>query len=383
MALPDPRLTAFAYRRQRLDGSAPDALAAVEAAVGVYAANPSGPLSILARAPSATAADVLALERDGRVVRGRAMRTSAFVLPAAIAPSSIAATAQPIERFAWMLRAARVAPEGFEAARAAVLAAADEPRTARELRAAAGLDDVDVGPLVSYLALRGDLVTLGAASVTSNVSRYQAREACGGAPPAGAGAGRPGPVPGAEAARAWLAGAYLRAFGPARVEDLAWWAGFPRSAAAAALAAHETVDAGDGLPAPGRRTWPRTRRASRSPTSSRSCRSGTPGRWATRSTAAPGSSIATSTTGCSTATATAWVRCSSRAGRSGAWGHRGSSGRDGGGSGPLRAADAAAAGGDRGAPRVHRRRSSGYRELRVRDVPTVVPDRPRVRRPLA
>lgn len=51
MGTPEPRLTAFAYRRQALDGSAASALAAVTAAIGVYAVNPSGPLSILAREP--------------------------------------------------------------------------------------------------------------------------------------------------------------------------------------------------------------------------------------------------------------------------------------------------------------------------------------------
>lgn len=243
----DPRLTAFPYRRQRLDGSASDALSAVEAALGVYSANPSGPLSILVRAPATTAAEVLAIERDGLVVRGRAMRTSAFVLPASTAPIVIIATGRPLDRFGWMLRAADVAPDAFEAARAAVVSAAGEPRTARELRSAAALDGVDVARLVSYLALRGDLVTLGAASVTSNESRYMARAVWSTRHPMAQLSAEAGPAPTVDTARAWLAGAYLRAFGPARVEDLAWWAGIPRSAAAAAVMAHETVDVGGGL----------------------------------------------------------------------------------------------------------------------------------------
>ena len=247
MAALDPRLTAFAYRRQRLDGSASDALSAVEAALGVYSANPSGPLSILVRAPATTAAEVLAIERDGLVVRSRAMRTSAFVLPASSAPMVTVATGQPLDRFAWMLRAAGVAPDAFEAARAAVVNAAGEPRTARELRLAAALDGVDVARLVSYLALRGDLVTLGAPSVTSNENRYVARVAWSARRPSGPLSAEAGPAPAVDTARAWLAGAYLRAFGPARVEDLAWWAGIPRSAAAAALMTHETVDVGGGL----------------------------------------------------------------------------------------------------------------------------------------
>lgn len=89
MSTPDPRLTAFPYRRQRLDGSAPGPPAAVEAAIGVYSGNPSGPLSIPARAPSAAGADVLALERDGLVVRERAMpRARRPLAPDAVSPGS-------------------------------------------------------------------------------------------------------------------------------------------------------------------------------------------------------------------------------------------------------------------------------------------------------
>jgi hypothetical protein len=44
-----------------------------------------------------------------------------------------------------------------------------------------------------------------------------------------------------EEALGWLAGEYLRAFGPARVADFAWWAGVTRRAAAAAIATVDTI----------------------------------------------------------------------------------------------------------------------------------------------
>ena len=184
------------------------------------------------------------------------MRSSAFVVPSEDQPRILAATAQPIERFAWMLRGAGVSPEGFEAARSAVLAAADEPRTTRELRVRAGEllgPDVDAKWLVSYLALRGDLATLGAASLTSNESRYQARTT-------------PLKLPGAGRARAWLAGEYLRAFGPARPADLGWWAGWPAAVATAALADLDVVEVGDGSCC-AEETWRGTRPARRWTTS--------------------------------------------------------------------------------------------------------------------
>src|SRR5689334_4074312 len=115
----DRRTTAFSFRRQRLDGSASSALDAVRAVVGVYSANPSGPLSIRVRAPSATREAVLACDADRTTVRMRAMRTSAFVLPRETAALVRAATSVPIERFSWMLRAARISPDDFERARRA------------------------------------------------------------------------------------------------------------------------------------------------------------------------------------------------------------------------------------------------------------------------
>jgi hypothetical protein len=236
----DPRVTAFSFRRQRLDGSAGGALEAVASVVGVYGANPSGPLSIRARAPGVSAADVLALDGDRAAVRMRAMRTSAFLVPRSTAPAVRAATAVPLVRFTWMLRAARVDPGSFAGVRAAVLAAAATPAAAPELRARAGLDGVEIGPLTSMLVLRGDLVSVGSGSVTSNASRYLSREAwLAGEPEA--------PEPDAAEARAWLAGAYLRAFGPARAADLAWWSGMNGRQAADAIAAHDTVDVGGGL----------------------------------------------------------------------------------------------------------------------------------------
>jgi len=234
------RTTAFSFRRQRLDGSATSALEAIRAIVGVYSANPTGPLSIRVRAPSATREEVLACDADRTTVRMRAMRTSAFVLPRGTAPLVRAATAVPIERFSWMLRAAHVTPDAFEDARRAVLAAAAEPSTAQELRSRLDIDGLEIGPLLSMLSLRGDLVSVGSGSVTSNASRYLARYAWldGALEP-----DDPDPA----AARAWLAGAYLRAFGPARIADFAWWSGLSGRLASEALAAHETVDAGGGL----------------------------------------------------------------------------------------------------------------------------------------
>jgi hypothetical protein len=46
----------------------------------------------------------------------------------------------------------------------------------------------------------------------------------------------------ADAALAWLAGEYLRAFGPARIDDFAWWSGCGKKRAIAAFAGIDTVE---------------------------------------------------------------------------------------------------------------------------------------------
>lgn len=258
MAAVDPRLTAFSYRRQRLDGSAPGALGALEAVVGVYSAMPGGPLSIRVRAAGTSPDGVRALETDRAAVRMRAMRTSAFLVPRTTAGLVAAATAVPAGRFRWLLRAAGVGDDELPAVRAAVLGAAAEPGTPAELRARLaerGLDGGSapwtlgpaLGRVLSLLTAFGDLAAVGGASLSSNALRYVDRRAwLGNSDDADDADGAAVTHADATRARAWLAGEYLRAFGPARVDDLAWWAGWSRPTAEAALRVHETVDTGDG-----------------------------------------------------------------------------------------------------------------------------------------
>ena len=252
----DPRITAFAYRRQALDGSARDPLDVLARVVGVYSAMPTGPLSIRARMPGVGPDDVRALELDRAAVRMRAMRTSAFLVPVDTASLVAAATAVPMGRFGWLLRAAGIEEGSLAGVRARVVAAAPVPVTPTELRArlaAAGVEGANapwtegaaLGRVLSLLTASGDLVAVGGTSLSSNSLRYVDRRAwLGGGP--GLAPETASPVdPGK--ARAWLAGEYLRGFGPARVADVAWWAGWARTTAEEALAAHDTVDAGDGL----------------------------------------------------------------------------------------------------------------------------------------
>ena len=78
----------------------------------------------------------------------------------------------------------------------------------------------------------GELLRIGAKGLRSNELAYVANEL---------------DEADADEALAWLAGEYLRAFGPIRVKDFIWWAGVTATRAKQALAEHDTEELDDGL----------------------------------------------------------------------------------------------------------------------------------------
>src|SRR5207253_6528856 len=116
-----------------------------------------------------------------------------------------------------------------------VLECCSTPLTPAELRGCANVDD-NVYMVARVLARQGEILRVGA-SLRTDQLKYVATSAW---------LGRPFEQVEASEARAWLGREYLRAFGPARVVDFAWWAGLPRGSAVAALATVPTVKR-DGL----------------------------------------------------------------------------------------------------------------------------------------
>ena len=194
----------------------------------MYSSHPSAPLSLRARSREFDFAAVEGL-------RLPAMRGSIHLLPRATAHLAFRALQASRNVEASRMRYFKVTPERYAELRERALAvAADgQPRTAAQLKEEAGGGD-EFRYVVGALGREGELVRVGAEGLRSNALRYV----------------RPDP-PIAEADRsealAWLAGEYLRAYGPARAEDFAWWSGAPAKAAAAALAAHDTVALERGL----------------------------------------------------------------------------------------------------------------------------------------
>jgi hypothetical protein len=223
------KLRAFTYERQRLNRAAPNGGAALKDVIGVYSAHPSAPLSLYARAAKFDGAAFRRL----KAIRLPAMRQSIHLLPAKTAHLAFRAAPAPASDRAKRFRHFKLTDKRYEKLRAELLKAAAEPLTQEELRDAVGVKDAkELKGVSAQMTRDGELVRVAAGkSLRSNELRYQAAE-----------------IDDADAdeALAWLAGEYLRAFGPIRQKDFAWWAGTTATRAKAALATHKTEELDDG-----------------------------------------------------------------------------------------------------------------------------------------
>jgi hypothetical protein len=218
------QLRAFTYERQRLGRAAPNGAAALKDVIGVYSAHPSAPLSLWARAAKFDGAAFRRLD----VLRLPAMRQSIHLLPRKTAHLAFRATPAPAADRAKRMRHFKVSEKRYQALRTKLLKAAEEPLTQEELREAAGAEAKEIKGVSAQMTRDGELVRVAAGKgLRSNELRYQAVTI---------------DEVDADEALAWLAGEYLRAFGPVRVKDFTWWAGVTATRAKAALAEHDTED---------------------------------------------------------------------------------------------------------------------------------------------
>jgi hypothetical protein len=225
------KLTSWTYQRQLLGRRGSNALDALRTVIAVYSTHPTAPLALLARSNRLSRSEFQALEQTRKVVRIVAMRGSAFMLPTETAARVFAATRVGQEQLDGILR-----PRGLDAATytrltSLVLECCSKPVTPSELRNCAGTDE-DVYMVARVLARYGRVLRVGA-SLRTDQLKYVAT---------GAWLGHELEPLERAGALTWLAGEYLRAFGPTREVDFAWWAGVPRRAAQAALAHVETTE---------------------------------------------------------------------------------------------------------------------------------------------
>lgn len=234
------RLRAFTYERQRLGGAAPSAARALTDVIAVYSAHPSAPLSLHARARRMTGAQFRKLD----VLRLPAMRMSIHLLPRTTAHLAFHATPAPPADRRKRMKHFKFTEARYAELREQILEAATEPLTLPELREAVGAEATEFKGISAQMTRDGELLRVGADGLRSNELRYVVHEV----EPADA-----------DEALAWLAGEYLRAFGPVRAKDFQWWAGVTAGRARPALAAHDTeeLDGGHLILASDRRAFER------------------------------------------------------------------------------------------------------------------------------
>jgi Winged helix DNA-binding domain len=232
------RLRAWTYARQRLGEPARSASDALRAVVAVYATHPTSPLALFARTRSLSADRYRRLDRSHSAVRIPAMRKTLFLVPTANAPRVFSATCRSAAEIRRTRARTTLSDAEFEGVAARVLEAARSPVRASDLHDAAGLKGQELGALLRCLRYEGRVLALAGDSLMMSAHAYVATAGW-----------MKGGLDAAEAADglSWLADEYLRACGPARVADFAWWAGVPKTRAAAALEAHATIDVGEGL----------------------------------------------------------------------------------------------------------------------------------------
>lgn len=230
------RLRAWSYRRQRLDRSVEDPALALREVAAVYSSHPSAPLSLLCRTRPFAAGWLAGAEEGRQVLRLPGPRGSIHLMPAETAPRIFAAVRQPLEKFAGNLAYAKITPDEYARLKERMPDLLRGPLTPAEAQAAFGMGATLMTAL-RVMAYEGLVLRLGG-SLRTDVLRYVSTEAW---------LGRPLEEPDPDESLCWLAMAYLRAFGPARVKDVAWWIGTSQKRAAEALKDAETVDVGGGL----------------------------------------------------------------------------------------------------------------------------------------
>ena len=227
----------WSWRRQRLDRSCRGIDDCLRSIIGVYSANPQGALSLLSRVPRVMQGMVDGAIESRTALRLPAMRRTVWMLHAETAHLAFRAT-ENFGPYRWLLNRAGITDEEYARLEREILLAAGRPMTADLIRDAIKDPPDKLGPVIQALCAEGKLLRIKPKTVSSNTFGYCATRVWLGHE-----------IPDADPAEAlvWLAGDYLKGYGPVTVEDFAWWTGVKPDDAEAALRAHDPADVGDGL----------------------------------------------------------------------------------------------------------------------------------------
>ena len=227
----------WSWRRQRLDRSSRGIDDCLRSIIGVYSANPQGALSLLARVPRLMQGMVEGAIDSRTALRLPAMRRTVWMLHAETAHLAFRAT-DTEGPFRWLLKREGFTEEEYGRLEHEILLAAGRPMTSDQIREAIKDPPEKLTPVLQALCAEGKLIRVKPKTPQSNVFTYAATRVW---------LGHELPEANPAEALIWLAGDYLKAFGPATTEDFAWWAGVPSAQAAEAMKAHDPADIGGGL----------------------------------------------------------------------------------------------------------------------------------------
>ncbi len=237
-----PSLTSFSYQRQRLGKQGTDAPQVLHDIIGVYSWHPSAPLSLLARVKNFKVEDFYKLDSEKQAYRVPAMRLSNYMLHSDSAFKIMSAVVPLPDDMIWVKRytnAARIIPaELYPDWKSKILKLTDSPLESSDIKKVVNIPDISLKPTLNRMAFEGQLLRFGSKNLRSNIISYVSTKSF---------TGDNYKTIEPDKALSWLAGEYLRAFGPIRIKDFQWWAGITVRRAKAAIAQFDTIDIGDGL----------------------------------------------------------------------------------------------------------------------------------------
>ncbi len=227
----------WSWRRQRLDRSCRGIDDCLRSIVGVCSANPQGALSLLARVPRVMQGMVDGAIESRAALRLPAMRRTVWMLHAETAHLAFRAT-ETFAPYQWQLNREGISDDEYARLEREILLAAGRPMTADVIREAIKDPPEKLGPVIQALCAEGKLLRIKPKTASSNTFGYCATRVWLGHEIAEADPAE---------ALVWLAGDYLKGYGPVTVEDFAWWTGAKRADAETALRAHDPADLDAGL----------------------------------------------------------------------------------------------------------------------------------------
>ncbi len=235
------KLRFWSYHRQYLGQRGFDLLSVLRDIVAVYSSHPTAALSLQARVSNFKEQKYFMLEKQRLALRIPAMRGSVYLFPRKTAPLAMSATLPPPSDPYWQKRYSQkgrfIPEEKYGSWKEEIITVAEKPLTVAEIKESVNIPEEILKPVLNRMAFEGKLLRIGAENLKSNILKYVPTEQW-----LADGFKRTSP----DKSLIWLAGEYLRAYGPARVKDFQWWSGVTAGKAKTTFSAFETVTLQDG-----------------------------------------------------------------------------------------------------------------------------------------